>query len=115
MVHNFTPSDRTRSLLVLALLKEGDKSGFELIHALETRKDLSFALEEGMLYPVLYRLCMRGQVCAYMRKTEAGLRRTYRLTHAGVRALRERHAEWQKLCHSPGGSVGGEACVRPSD
>ena len=51
---------------------------------LETRKDLSFALEEGMLYPLLYRLCDDGHVSSYEKETAAGPRRFYKLTRAGV-------------------------------
>ncbi len=115
MAQNFTPSDRTRILLILALLREGDKTGFEIIHVLETRKDLSFALEEGMLYPLLYRLCDDGQVSSYEKETAAGPRRFYKLTRAGVQLLRRHSAECHRLCRSFGGSVGGEACARPSD
>lgn len=115
MAQNFTPSERTRALLVLALLREGDKTGFEIVHTLEMRKDFSFALEEGMLYPLLYRLCDEGQVCSYTKRTAAGTRRFYKLTRAGVHALDRAHAAWGKLCRPSGGSVGGEACARPSD
>ncbi|MDR3765801.1 MAG: PadR family transcriptional regulator [Butyricicoccus sp.] len=115
MAQNFTPSDRTRTLLILALLREGDKTGFEIIHALETRQDFSFALEEGMLYPLLYRLCEDGRVCSYEKDTEAGPRRFYKLTLAGIHLLNRHSAEWRLLCRSFGGSVGGEACARPSD
>lgn len=114
MAQNFTSSDRTRTLLILGLLSEGDKTGFEIIHTLEARKDLSFALEEGLLYPLLYRLCEEGQICSYHKGTPAGQRRYYRLTRAGIFALNRRRAEWQRLGRTLG-SVGGEACARPSD
>lgn len=114
MAQNFTPSERTRILLVLGLLREGDKTGFEIIHTLEMRKDLSFALEEGQLYPILYRLCDDGQICSYLKGTDAGPRRYYRLTRAGIFTLNRRRAEWQRLGRAMG-SVGGEACARPSD
>ena len=114
MAQNFTPSERTRILLILALLREGDKTGFEIVHTLETRKDLSFALEEGLLYPLLYRLCDEGQVCSYHKGTPAGPRRYYRLTRAGIFYLNRRRTEWQRLGRAIG-SVGGEACARPSD
>ena len=79
MAQNFTPSERTQTLLVLALLGEGDKTGFELVRALEARRDCAFCCREGMLYPILYRLCDMGQIVSYDRETEAGMRRCYQM------------------------------------
>lgn len=39
------------SLLVLSLLKDGDKYGYEMIEELAKRSDDTFLLKEGTLYP----------------------------------------------------------------
>lgn len=112
MAQNFTSSDRTRTLLVLALLGEGDKTGFELVRALEFRHDSAFASQEGMLYPILYRLRDMGQIAGYDRETEVGVRRCYRLTRQGMRVLGRKRDEWLRLSRAFGGAVGGEACAK---
>ena len=112
MAQNFTPSERTQILLVLALLGEGDKTGFELVRALEFRHDSAFQLREGMLYPILHKLCNAGQIAAYERETEVGPRQCYRLTRQGVRALGRKRAEWLRLSRAFSGAVGGEACAK---
>lgn len=115
MSQNFKPSEHTQTLLVLALLGEGDKTGFELVHALEARRDCAFFCREGMIYPILYRLCDAGQVVSYERETEAGPRRCYHLTRLGARVLGRKRDEWKLLSRAFGGAVGGEACAKNSD
>lgn len=112
MALHFTSSEHTQILLVLALLGEGDKTGFELVRALEFRHDNAFTLREGMLYPILYRLCDAGQIAGYDRETEAGKRRCYRLTRQGARVLGRKRDEWLRLSRAFGGEVGGEACAK---
>lgn len=112
MAQNFISSEHTQTLLVLALLGEGDKTGFELVRALEFRRDSAFQLRESMLYPILYRLCDTGQIVGYDRDTEVGKRRCYRLTRQGARVLGRKRDEWLRLSRAFGGTVGGEACAK---
>ena len=42
-------------LLILSLLKDGDKYGYEMIEELAKRSDDTFLLKEGTLYPLLHR------------------------------------------------------------
>ena len=44
------------SLLVLSLLRDGDKYGYEMIAQLALRSEGVFELKEGTLYPVLHQL-----------------------------------------------------------
>ena len=43
-------------MLVLRLLKEEEKYGYQIISELKEKSNGRFALKEGTLYPVLYRL-----------------------------------------------------------
>ena len=45
------------ALLVLSLLEEADKTGFQLLHEVECRSDCAFAIRES-------RLCRTGTACA---------------------------------------------------
>ncbi len=83
-------------MLVLSLLRDGDKYGYEMIDALAKRSDHTFELKEGTLYPLLHLLEKEKYVCSYIQKTEAGReRKYYRLTLAGARQLEEKTREWK--------------------
>ncbi|NCB28325.1 MAG: PadR family transcriptional regulator [Clostridia bacterium] len=100
-------------LLVLALLENGDKYGYQMIHELEARSDKTFALREGMLYPILHRLERQGDIRAYEQTSDTGCRRRYyQLTRQGIRALTRKRREWNLFCKKFGKVAGGEACDR---
>ena len=43
-------------MLVLSLLTDGDKYGYEMVEELSRRSDDTFQLKEGTLYPLLHTL-----------------------------------------------------------
>ena len=47
-------------LLILALLKDSDMYGYEMVTELARRSDNTFELKEGTLYPVLHGLEKQG-------------------------------------------------------
>ena len=82
--------------LVLALLKEGEMYGYQIIEELEKRSNQVFQLQEGTLYPILHSLEKAKLVTAREQETPTGRRRRYyRLTAAGLQALEEKKEEWQ--------------------
>ena len=82
--------------LVLALLKEGEMYGYQIIEELEKRSNQVFQLQEGTLYPILRSLENAKLLTAPEQETPAGRRRRYyRLTAAGLQALEEKKEEWQ--------------------
>lgn len=95
------------ALLVLSLLEEADKTGFQLLHEVECRSDCAFAIRESRLYPLLHGLEARGDVRSCERQTEDGTHRFYRLTRQGVKTLTCCREQW-KTCRKP---IGGSACV----
>ena len=93
------------ALLVLSLLEEADKTGFQLLHEVECRSDCAFAIRESRLYPLLHGLEARGDVRSCERQTEDGTHRFYRLTRQGVKTLTCCREQW-KTCRKPiGGAV----------
>ena len=83
-------------LLVLSLLRGGEKYGYEMILELARRSDNTFQLREGTLYPILHKLEQDRMVEAFDRETDTGKkRRYYRLTRKGEALLAEKAAEWQ--------------------
>ena len=78
-------------ILVLSLLKEGDKYGYQIIHELETRSNVAFHLKEGTLYPLLHSLEQSNYVKSYIKEVSGGHpRRHYRITKAGINYLAKR-------------------------
>ena len=84
------------AMLVLALLKEREMYGYQIIEELERRSNQVFRLQEGTLYPLLHSLERDKLVTARDQETPSGRRRRYyRITAAGLRALEEKKEEWQ--------------------
>ena len=84
------------SMLVLSLLKDRDKYGYEMISQLALRSENVFEMKEGTLYPVLHALERDGYVESYEKETEAGRkRRYYHLTDRGSRQLQEQTDQWR--------------------
>ena len=83
-------------LLVLSLLKDGDKYGYEMIEELAKRSDDTFQLKEGTLYPLLHTLEKERFVTSYTKQTPSGReRKYYRLTAEGLAQLEYKEKEWQ--------------------
>ena len=82
-------------MLILALLKDGDKYGYEMVAELARRSDDTFELKEGTLYPLLHTLEKNKWVASYTKLTPAGReRKYYRLTSAGREQLEYKEKEW---------------------
>ena len=81
---------------VLALLRDAERYGFELVRALTEADGL--VTTEGTLYPLLGRLRREGVVDTTWRESSSGPpRRYYRLTAAGHEALDAFTIEWTRF------------------
>jgi len=99
------------ALLVLKLLEDGDKYGYQMIEELERRSDDTFHLKAGTLYPLLHGMEEKGLVTAYEQEAAAGKpRRYYHLTKQGTSALEEREAAWNAYAQAVGRVLRGGAC-----
>lgn len=100
------------AMLVLKLLEDGDKYGYQMIEELRRRSDDTFHLRAGTLYPLLHGLEEKGLVTAYEGEAAAGKpRRYYRLTKQGRGALREKEAAWNHYARAVGRVLEGGACL----
>lgn len=82
-------------LLILALLKDGDKYGYEMVSELARRSDNTFELKEGTLYPLLHSLENNKLVKSYTKEAPGGRQRKYyHLTEEGLKQLEHKSAEW---------------------
>ena len=99
------------ALLVLKLLEDGDKYGYQMIEELKRRSDDTFHLKAGTLYPLLHGLEEKGFVTAYEQEAAAGKpRRYYHLTKEGGAALREKEASWNAYASAVSRVLRGGAC-----
>ena len=81
---------------VLALLRDGQRYGFELVRTLSETDGL--LISEGTIYPLLSRLRRDELVSTSWQESEAGPpRRYYQLTEAGQRALADFSEEWARF------------------
>lgn len=100
------------AMLVLKLLEDGDKYGYQMIEELRRRSDDTFHLRAGTLYPLLHGLEEKGLVTAYEGEAAAGKpRRYYRLTKRGLGALREKEAAWDRYARAVGRVLKGGASL----
>lgn len=84
------------NLLLLSLLQERDRYGYEMIKELEARSDNTFQFKEGTLYPILHKLENMGYVESYLSKGNAGReRKYYQITKRGKKQLVEEKQQWK--------------------
>jgi PadR family transcriptional regulator PadR len=88
----------TLDTLVLKTLTGGRRHGYGIARAIEEATDGVVDVEEGSLYPALYRMERKGWVEAEWGLSELGRRaKFYRLTQKGRRQLVSQTAEWTRF------------------
>ena len=84
-------------MLVLKLLSEKEKYGYQLISELKEKSDGLFLLKEGTLYPILYRL--EGEELVVSRWSEPKgkevSRKYYVVTEKGIDVLTQLSELWR--------------------
>ena len=84
--------------LILKTLTRGPRHGYAIARFIEDTTAEAVLVEEGSLYPALYRLERRGWVEAEWGTPELGRRaKLYRLTHAGRVQLAAEIATWRRF------------------
>jgi transcriptional regulator len=82
-------------LLILALLDERERHGYDICKLIEERSDGTISFHAASLYPTLYRLEGRGLIEGrWIEKANQRRRRSYRLTPAGRKVLRQQRSVW---------------------
>ena len=84
--------------LILKTLAGGPSHGYAIARFIEDTSGDALLVEDGSLYPALYRLERRGWVAAEWGTSELGRRaKLYRLTAAGRDQLRDETATWRRF------------------
>lgn len=85
----------TLDALVLKTLSWGPRHGYAIARWLEDTSRNALQIEEGSLYPALYRMERKGWIEAEWGTSELGRKaRFYKLTARGRRQLRSEASEW---------------------
>jgi transcriptional regulator len=85
----------TLDALVLKTLSWGPRHGYAIARWIEATTGDALQIEEGSLYPALYRMERRGWIEAEWGKSELGRRaKFYRLTTPGREQLAVQTAQW---------------------
>src|SRR6185295_18543741 len=82
-------------VLILALLDERDRHGYEIAKLIGERSDGAITFHVASLYPTLYRLERRGLIQGrWVEKSGQRRRRFYRLTADGQKTLAAQRRSW---------------------
>lgn len=85
-------------MLVLALLEDGERHGYEIARSIGERSDGALRYGAASLYPLLYRLERRALIEGrWVEKAGMRRRRFYRLTAAGRRELARLRSDWRRF------------------
>lgn len=86
-------------MLVLELVRDHPTYGYELLTTLRERSGGVFALREGTLYPILYRLEDDGLIASEWSQGQGRTapKKIYRVTQAGAAESVRRIAQWRAL------------------
>ncbi len=88
-------------LLVLALVEERARHGYEIAKLIEQRSGGVLTFHIASLYPMLYRLEKRGLIAGkWVEKAGERRRRFYRLTADGRRTLASHRSRWEEFIHA---------------
>jgi len=86
-------------ILVLNILEEKEKYGYQLLQELKNKGGEMFAMKEGTLYPILYRLEDDGLVtsCWSEPKGKEVSRKYYSITSKGKEELEDLRELWSRF------------------
>ena len=88
----------TLDLLILKAVSLGEVHGYGVLLRIQQISGGALEIQQGALYPALYRLEHRGVISSEWGKSDNNRRaKFYRLTSAGRRSLGEEEASWNRL------------------
>jgi transcriptional regulator len=88
----------TLDMLILKALSLGALHGYGVIQRIRQLSEEMLSVEQGSLYPALYRIEQKGWVTSRWETNETGRRaKFYTLTRAGRKQLEAEEASWDRL------------------
>jgi PadR family transcriptional regulator, regulatory protein PadR len=103
MVNNKLSSDLLRGhtdTIILGLLMDGDKYGYEMTKLVFEHSDQQYELKEATMYSSLKRLENDKHITSYWGdETQGGRRKYYRITESGRELYKENKRNWEYAKH----------------
>ncbi len=97
----------TVELLVLKTLSWGPMHGYGIASWIESATDDVLRMEEGSLYPALYRMARKGWIRGEWGLSENNRRaKFYHLTPEGEKQFREQSSGWKRLADAVNAAIG---------
>jgi len=97
----------TLEMLVLKTLTWGPMHGYGIASWIESATGDVLRIEEGSLYPALYRMARKGWIQGVLGTSENNRRaKFYHLTPEGERQFREQTSGWQKFASAVNQAIG---------
>jgi len=88
----------TLDMLVLRVLSRGELHGWGITSTLELLSESALQVDEGSLYPALYRMEDKGWIKAQGKMTENNRRaKYYSLTRSGRKQLEAEQRNWDRM------------------
>ena len=96
----------TLDLLILKAVSLGRLHGYGVLLRIQQISGGALRIQQGALYPALYRLELQGLIASEWGTSENNRRaKYYHLTGAGRRRLGEETASWERLAEAIGRSL----------
>jgi PadR family transcriptional regulator, regulatory protein PadR len=88
----------TLDMLILKALSLGELHGYGIIQRIRQLSDEMLNVEQGSLYPALYRIEQKGWVSSKWSVHDTGRdAKFYKLTRSGRKQLEDQEASWDRL------------------
>ena len=88
----------TLDMLILKTVSLGSLHGYGVLLRIQQISEGAFEVEQGALYPALFRLEQRGMLAAEWGVSENNRRaKYYRMTRKGEKHLRQQTENWNRL------------------
>ena len=105
----------TLDMLVLQVLAAEPAHGYAVTRRLEALTDGSLSIDEGSMYPALYRMQKRGWITSQWRRSDRGRRaKVYELTEEGHRQLDREARYWHAFSEAVGQVMSGSPDRAPA-
>ena len=96
------------TILVLVVLKDGARHGYDIAREVEARSDNALAFKHGTLYPVLHGLEKDSLIVSAWEHADGERpRRVYSLTPAGEAKLEQCLKQWNEFTQAMNKVIGG--------
>jgi transcriptional regulator len=93
----------TLDMLVLSVLNAGPMHGWGIAQRIQLLSKDALKVEEGSIYPALYRMEHKGWIKAKWRQSENNRRaKYYELTRDGIKHLARESKDWTRICTAIG-------------